>query len=73
MSRDNEDEIIQIQLTTKNKKKLKEIRPQINSTFKLYWKIINDKQIQNFTKYYLDNDLVEAIINSLYYQLTFEK
>jgi hypothetical protein len=73
MSRDNEDEIIQIQLTTKNKKKLKEIRPQINSTFKLYWKIINDKQIQNFTKYYLDNDLVEAIINSLYYQLTVEQ
>ncbi len=73
MSRDDEDEMIQIQLTSKNKKYLKEIRPQINSTFRLYWKLLNDKKIQQFTNYYIDNDLVEAIINSLYYQLTVEQ
>jgi len=73
MSRDNDNDIVQIQLTSKNKKYLKEIRPQINSTFKLYWKLINDKKIQKFTNYYIDNDLVEAIINSLYYQLTVEQ
>jgi hypothetical protein len=69
----NDDYIIQIQLTSKNKKYLKEIRPQINTTFKLYWKLINDKKIQKFTNYYNDNDLVEEIINSLYYKVTVEE
>ncbi len=73
MSRDDDTQPIQIQLTSKNKKYLKEIRPQINSTFKLYWKLINDKKIQQFNNYYLDNDLVEAIINSLYYNITVEQ
>lgn len=73
MSTDDDDEIIQIQLTSKNKKYLKEIRPQINATFRLYWKLINDKKIQQFKNYYIDNDLAEEIINSLYYKVTVEE
>ena len=72
MSNDD-NENIQIQLTSKNKKYLKEIRPQINTTFKLYWKLINDKKIQKFYNYYIDNDLVDAIINSIYYNITVEQ
>ena len=70
MSCDN-DEVI-IQLKSKNKTKLKEIRPQINSTFKLYWKLFNDRKIKNLAKYYM-NDLIEEIINSLYYNVTVEQ
>lgn len=70
---DNDDDEFDIQLLPKNKKKLKEIRPQINITFKIYWKLINDKRIRQFTFYYEQNDLVEEIINSLYYKVTVEE
>jgi hypothetical protein len=73
ISKENEDDDIVIQLTSKNKKVLKEIRPQINSTFKLYWKLLNDKKIKTFASHYFGNDLVEEIINSLYYKITVEQ
>lgn len=68
----NENEIL-FQLTSKNKKKIKELRPQINSTFKLYWKLINDKKIKSFVNHYFENDLVQEIINSLYYKVSIEE
>jgi hypothetical protein len=70
---DNDDDEFDIQLLPKNKKKLKEIKPQINITFKIYWKLINDIKIKQFTSYYYENDLVEEIINSLYYKVTVEE
>ena len=55
----NDDDEFDIQLLPKNKKKLKEIKPQINITFKIYWKLINDIKIDNFLIYYKKNDLVK--------------
>jgi len=69
----NDDDEFDIQLLPKNKKKLKEIKPQINITFKIYWKLINDIKIDNFLIYYKKNDLVKEIINSLYYKVTVEE
>ena len=73
MSKENEDDETQIQLTSKNKKYLKELRPQINKTFRLYWKLLNDKKIKAFANYYIGNDLVEELINSLYYKVSVEE
>jgi hypothetical protein len=69
---ENEDEY-NIQLLPKNKKILKEIKSQINFTFKIYWKLINDKIIKKFTYFYEENELVTEIINSLYYKITVEE
>ena len=73
MSKDDDDDEIQIQLTSKNKKYLRELRPQINITFKLYWKLLNDKKIKAFTNYYIDNELVVELINNLYYKVSIEE
>ena len=58
---DDEDEY-KIQLLPKNKKILKGIKPQINYTFKIYWKLINDVKIKQFNNYYSQNELVKEII-----------
>ena len=68
-----DDENIQIQLTSKNKQKIKELRPQINESFKIYWKLITDKKIKAFANHYYENDLVQELINSLYYKVSIEE
>jgi hypothetical protein len=70
---DNNDNEIHFQLTSKNKKKIKELRPQINTTFKLYWKLINDTKIQSLANHYFENNLIQEIINNLYYQISIEE
>ena len=67
------NEEFDIQIVSKNKKILKDIKPQINFTFKLYWKLINDIKIQQFLNFYDENQLVKEIINSLYYTITVEE
>ena len=68
-----DDENIQIQLTSKNKQKIKELRPQINESFKIYWKLLTDKKIKKFANYYYDNEIVQELINSLYYKVSIEE
>ena len=68
---DENDNIVK--LVSNNKNKLKEIRFQINLTFKLYWKLINDSKIKQFAYYYTENKIVQEIINSLYYKVTVEE
>lgn len=70
---DDDDKIIDIQLIPKNKQILKEIKSQINITFKIYWKLINDINIQNILNWYNTNELVQEIIYSLYCKVTVEE
>ena len=70
---DNEIDII---LTSNNKKKLKEIREQISNTFYIYWKLLNDNRLKKFNNYYSlvkNNPIIEDIMNSLYYKVTVEE
>jgi hypothetical protein len=69
----NDDDEFDIQLLPTNKKVLKEIKPQINFTFKIYWKLINDIKIKQILNFNNQNQLIEEIINSLYYKVTVEE
>ena len=59
-------------LPAESKKTIYNLRDQTIYIFKIYWRLINDDKIKIFNNFYYENNLVENLINSLYYNVKVE-